>query len=238
MRRALAFLTVLGGASAPRADAIVWFPVIGALLGLAVGGAWVGGDHAWPIIVAAAVALTVDAVLTGGLHLDGLADTGDGMLPALPRERRLAVMSDPHVGAFGVLATVVVLLLRFAAFSAGPAMVSIVAALWCGSRTVSAVILLVGRYARADGLATAFHASTSARLRLAAVAVLGLAISVSTAVLDRPGHGLAALAAELAVGVGLLAFAYRRLGGYTGDVLGAGIVLSETAGLLVWSARW
>lgn len=238
MRRALGFLTVLGGASAPNGDAIVWFPAVGAILGLAVGGAWVGSAHAWPTIVAAAVAVSVDAILTGGLHLDGLADTGDGLLPSLPKERRLAVMSDPHVGAFGVLATVVVLLLRFAAFAAGPARVWIVAALWCGSRAVSAVILLVGRYARADGLATAFRAVDSTRPRLAAVAFVGLAISVPTAVVDRPGHGLAALGAELAAGAGLLAFAYRRVGGYTGDVLGAGIVLSETAGLLVWSARW
>jgi len=238
MRRAMGFLTVVGGASPPSPDAVLWFPIVGALLGLAVGGVWVGAGHAWPIVVAAAVAVTADALLTGGLHYDGLADTGDGLLSALPSERRLAAMTDPHVGAFGLLALVLVGLLRFAAFAGGPAKVWIVAALWCASRAVAAVVLLLGRYARAEGLATAFRDSGSARLRAAVVIVVGLLASVPLAVVDRPGHGLAALAAAIVVAAGLVGVAHRRLGGYTGDVLGAGIVLGETAGLLVWSARW
>jgi adenosylcobinamide-GDP ribazoletransferase len=238
MRRALGFLTVLGGAAPPSPDAVLWFPVVGALVGLAVGGVWVGAGHAWPLVVAAAVALAADATVTGGLHLDGLADAGDGLLPALAPERRLAVMSDPHVGAFGLLAVVVVMLLRFAALAGGPAKVWIVAALWCGSRAATAVLLLAGRYARAGGLATAFRASGSAGLRIAVVIVAGLVISVPAAIVDRPGHGLAALAAVVVVVAGLAVVARRRLGGYTGDVLGAGIVLGETAGLLVWTARW
>lgn len=229
---------MLGGAVVPTADAVVWFPVVGVLIGLVVGGVWAGASGAWPVIVAAAIAVAADALLTGGLHLDGLADTGDGLLPALTPERRLAVMSDPTVGAFGAVALVVVLLLRFAAFAAGPAKVWIVAALWCGSRTAAAVVLLVGRYARADGLASAFRTAASRRLRLAAVIVLGVLMSVSAAVVDRPGHGTAALGAEAVVVAGLTGVAYRRVGGYTGDVLGASIVLGETAGLLVWTARW
>lgn len=238
MRRAMGFLTVLGGAAVPTADALVWFPVVGVLIGLAVGGVWVGASDAWPLVVAAAVAVTADAILTGGLHLDGLADTGDGMLPTLTPERRLTVMSDPQVGAFGAVALVVVLLLRFAALAAGPAKVWIVAALWCGSRTAAAVVLLAGRYARADGLASAFRTATSRRRRLVAVVVVGLLITVPAALVDRPGHGLAALGAEVVVITAVTGVAYRRVGGYTGDVLGASIVLGETAGLLVWTTRW
>jgi adenosylcobinamide-GDP ribazoletransferase len=238
MRRAMGFLTVLGGAAPPSADAVLWFPIVGALLGLAVGGVWVGAGHAWPIVVAAAVPVAVDAALTGGLHYDGLADTGDGLLPALSAERRLVAMTDPHVGAFGLLALVVVVLLRFAAFAGGPAKVWIVAALWCASRAAAAVVLLVGRYARVEGLATAFRDAGSIRLRLAAVLVIASAVSVPLAVVDRPGHGVAALGAAVVVVAGVVGVAHRRLGGYTGDVLGAGIVLGETAGLLVWTARW
>ena len=238
MRRAFAFLTVLGGAATPTADAVLWFPIVGAALGFAVGSLWVGATHAWPLVAAAALALTGDAILTGGLHLDGLADTGDGLLPSLPQERRLAVMSDPHVGAFGVVTVVAVVLLRFAALAAGPAKIWIVAALWCGSRTATAAVLLTQRYARAEGLASAFHAATSGRARLAVVATVGVALSATLAVLNRPGHGLAALGGEAAVIAGLSALAQRRLGGYTGDILGADIVLGETAGLLVWAARW
>ena len=238
MRRAVAFLTVLGGAASPGADALLWFPIVGALIGLVVGGAWVGAEHSWPLVAAAAIAVTVDAIVTGGLHLDGLADTGDGMLASLPSDRRLAAMADPHLGAFGALTLVLVVLLRFAALAAGPAKVWIVAALWCGSRTAAAVVLLAGRYARPTGLASAFHAAGPARLRLAAVGVTGVAVSVGLAAISRPAHGLAALAGEVVVIAGLTAFAQRRLGGYTGDVLGADIVLGETAGLLVWAARW
>jgi adenosylcobinamide-GDP ribazoletransferase len=100
------------------------------------------------------------------------------------------------------------------------------------------VLLLAGRYVRAGGLATAFRGSGSAGLRIAVVVVAGLVISVPAAIVDRPGHGLAALAAVVVVVAGLAVIARRRLGGYTGDVLGAGIVLGETAGLLVWTARW
>lgn len=238
MRRALPFLTVFGGASSPGSDAVLWFPVVGTLVGLAVGGVWVGAGHAWPVVVAAAVAVTADALLTGGLHFDGLADTGDGLLPALPTDRRLAVMADPQVGAFGAITLLIVVLLRFAAFAAGPAKVWIVAALWCGSRTAAAVVLLAGRYARPGGLASAFRTGDSSRARLVIVAAVGIVVSVALAIVDRPVHGLAALSAEVAVLAALTALAYRRLGGYTGDVLGAGIVLGETAGLLVWAARW
>jgi cobalamin synthase len=70
------------------------------------------------------------------------------------------------------------------------------------------------------------------------VGAVGLAISLPLALIDRPGHGAAALGAELLTIGGLTWLASRRLGGYTGDVLGAQIVLGETVGLLLWSAHW
>ncbi|HEX4655111.1 MAG TPA: adenosylcobinamide-GDP ribazoletransferase [Mycobacteriales bacterium] len=238
MRRAVAFLTVLGGAAPPAAGTVLWFPLVGALVGVAVGGVWVGADRVWPTAAAAAVTLAADAILTGGLHLDGLADTGDGLFPPLPRERRLAVMADPRIGAVGAIALGVVLLTRFAALAAGPAGLWVVVSLWCGSRSAVAVALLGGRYARADGLASGFRPITGSRGRVAGVAAAGLVLSLGTAVVDRPGHGMAALAAEAAVILAVTMLANRRLGGYTGDVLGAQIVLGETAGLLVWAAQW
>jgi adenosylcobinamide-GDP ribazoletransferase len=239
MRSALAFLTIAGRASSPAAGTLAWFPVVGALLGLAVGGVWVGAGHAWPLAVAAALALAADAILTGGLHWDGLADTGDGLLPALPVERRLAVMADPRIGAFGAVTVAVMVLLRFVTLGAGPASAWIIAALWCLSRATVALVVLFGSYARSEGLASAFHDTRRPRRgRALIVVVLGLAIAVPLALIKRPGHGLAALGAEVAAIAGLAWFAERRLGGYTGDVLGAQIVLGETIGLLLWSARW
>lgn len=239
MRAALAFLTVIGRAGAPTPGTLLWFPIVGALLGLAVGGVWVGAGHAWPVAAAAAVTLAADAMLTGGLHWDGLADTGDGLIPAMPPERRLTAMADPRIGAFGAVTVGIVLLVRYAALASGPATVAVVAGLWCGSRSAAAVVALLGRYARGEGMASAFLTSAeSRRWRAGLVAAIGVAISVPLVMLDRPGHGAAAFGAELAAVAALAWFAARRVGGYTGDVLGAQIVLGETAGLLVWAARW
>jgi adenosylcobinamide-GDP ribazoletransferase len=239
MRSAIAFLTIAGRPAAPSPTALPWFPVVGALLGVAVGGVWVGAGHVWPAAVAAAVALVTDALLTGGLHWDGVADTGDGLLPALPTERRLAAMADPQIGAFGVVTVVAVFLLRFATLAAGPARAWVLAGLWCLSRACIGAVALLGRYARTEGLASGFRdATSSARSKAALVAGIGLAISLPLALIDRPGHGLAALGAEVATVALLTWFSARRIGGYTGDVLGAQIVLAETAGLLLWSARW
>jgi adenosylcobinamide-GDP ribazoletransferase len=239
MRSAIAFLTIVGRPAPPTPAALPWFPVVGALLGLAVGGVWVGAGHVWPAAVAAVVTVLADALLTGGLHWDGLADTGDGLLPALPRQRRLAVMADPQIGAFGVVTVAVIVLLRFATLTVGPARAWVLAALWCMSRAAVGVVALLGRYARTEGLASAFHnANGSSWPRAALVAGIGLVISVPLALVNRPGHGAAALGAEVATIVLLTWFAGRRLGGYTGDVLGAQIVLGETAGLLLWSAQW
>lgn len=239
MRRAVSFLTVIGGPVAPSPQSLPWFPVVGALLGLAVGGVWTGSRQVWPLFVAAALAVAVDAVLTGALHWDGLADTGDGLLPPMQRERRLAVMADPRTGAFGVVTVGCVLLLRFAALASGPANAWLVAGLWSGSRAAVALVAMVGRYARAGGIATAFVGDgAQPRARAMATGALGLLISLPLVLVDRPGHGAAALGAEMVAMAGLAWLAARRLDGYTGDVLGAQIVLGETAGLLVWAARW
>src|SRR5207244_10789980 len=88
MRRALAFLTPIGGAVPPSPDAVRWFPIAGLLIGLAVGGVWWGAAKFWPPAVAAALAVVADLALTGMLHFDGLVDSADGLVPPLPRRRR------------------------------------------------------------------------------------------------------------------------------------------------------
>lgn len=238
MRSALAFLTPVGGARTPDASTLLWFPPAGALIGLAVGSVWVGGQHVWPALAAAAVVLLADALLTGGLHLDGLADTSDGILPAMPVERRFDAMSDPRVGAFGAIAVAVVVVVRFAGFASAVASATVVAGLWCASRAAVAVVALTVPYARAQGLASAFVPAGRDLQRAAVVAGTGLLLAVPLVLVGRPVAGITALAALLAVIAAVTAFAARRIGGYTGDVLGASIVLGETAGLLALAARW
>jgi adenosylcobinamide-GDP ribazoletransferase len=237
MRRAVAFLTPFGRSAVPSRTALVWFPVVGALVGAAVGGAWWVAGRWWPPLVAGVLAVMADAVLTGGLHLDGVADAGDGLLPPMPAERRLEVMADPHVGAFGVGSLVLVLLLRVAAFAAVPATVLVVAGIWCLSRTSMAVTAQVLTYVRAAGLATAFVEPAGGAGPLP-VGALGIALALGLGALGRGWRGVVAVACAAAGFGAVVALARRRIGGFTGDVLGAAGVVGETIGLLALAATW
>lgn len=236
MRRALAFLTILGRSSEPTAATFAWFPFVGAGLGLVVGALWwISARHASPSL-AGALALLADLVLTGLLHVDGLADAGDGLIAPMSRERRLAVMADPTIGAFGAIAVVAVLLVRFAAFASARPAPLLVAALWCASRTSMVVISRVLPYAREGGLVSAFLARPTHQRALAASVALGLVGSFALA--TRCGwRGVVALVGELVAIALVAALARRRLGGYTGDVLGASGVVGETVGLVLWALR-
>lgn len=233
MRAALGFLTVVGGAAPPDRRATSWFGAVGALVGAAVGGAWWLGTELWPPLVAAVLAVTVDAALTGFLHLDGLADSADGLLPPVDRARRLAIMATPDVGAFGMAALVLVLLARVAALATMTPDVLAVAGLWAAARAGMGATTALVSYARETGIATGF-AARSATPSLVAV-LAGLAVAAVAV------GGWAGLATALAAAAGfaaVIALAVRRLGGYTGDVLGAAGVVAETVGLLVAAARW
>lgn len=156
MRQAVAFLTPLGGPRAPSSDALRWFPAIGAGLGLALGGIWWSAGQLWPAPVAAALVVAADVALTGMLHVDGLMDSADGLLPPLSRDRRLEVMAAPDVGAFGMATGVVVVLLRWAALAWTTPDPLLLAALWCASRTAMVVTAGALPYVRPGGLAAPF----------------------------------------------------------------------------------
>jgi cobalamin 5'-phosphate synthase/cobalamin synthase len=238
-RQAVAFLTPVGRAASPTPAAFLWFPVVGALLGLALGAIWSVAEDGLGLLAAGALVVAADLALTGALHFDGLLDSADGLLPHLRREKRLAVMADPHVGAFAVATGAATLLLRTAALAAiGTAHPLLLAALWTVSRTAMAVSALTGRYARVHGLASSFLPGTSTDPTTAQWAVpagVGAVLALALAAADDPGALVAVVAAALgAAAVALLA--QRRIGGFTGDTLGAGGVVAETIGLLTAAA--
>lgn len=237
---AVAFLTAVGGGRAPSARALRWFPAVGLALGTLLGAVWALAERAWPSPVAAAVVVAADLALTGLLHFDGLVDSADGLLPQLPPERRLAVMAEPAAGAFGVAVGGAALLLRWAALGAVVADVRLLAALWCLSRTAMAVTATTVRYARPGGLAAAFLGGAGGGTGGGTGAALagGAVASVALALWWDPGAGAAAVTAAVLAAAGVVALARRRVGGFTGDVLGATGVVSETAGLLAAAARW
>jgi adenosylcobinamide-GDP ribazoletransferase len=238
VRRALSFLTVLGRAAEPNERTLSWFPLVGIAVGAVVGAAWWAAGRVWPAALAAVVAVAVDAAVTGGLHLDGLADSADGLLPAVSRERRLEIMADPRVGAFGAIALVLVLSLRVVALGVTVARPLVIVGLWCGSRTMMAVVARTVPYAHGDGgTASAFVGGTQSAAARYGVAAYGMALAFGLAGWGAGSRGLIVVATELVAMLAVVWFALRRIGGYTGDVLGAMGVLGETVGLLALAAR-
>lgn len=243
MLRALAFLTVFGRGAAPDGRTLRWFPVAGTLVGAVVGGAWWAADRVFDPVLAAALVVVVDLVVTGLLHVDGLGDSADGLLAPMDRERRLAVMRDPTTGAFGVVAVAAALLVRFAAFASLTALaaprvdgadVVLVVVVWTVSRSLMAIVAANRPYARPDGLATSFLGD-----RLAApLGVVGVLVAAVAAGVFVGASGVAAVGAAVAGAFTVVALADRRLGGFTGDVLGAAGVVAETLALVVAAARW
>ncbi len=234
MRRALAFLTIAGTGRPPDGRTMRWFPLAGAIIGLVVGCTWWAADQAFPPLLAAAIVVLVDLTITGLLHVDGLADSADGLLPHMDRDRRLAVMTDPTTGAFAVAAVAVVIVVRVVAFGSRPVDIGLIVGLWCVSRSAMALVALTRPYARPGGLATAFLGD-----RLApGLAVAGILAGGVLATATDGRAGLAATVAFLVGAAAVVAFAQRRIGGFTGDVLGALGLVGETLALVVAAAKW
>jgi len=206
------------------------FPLVGAAVGAGVGalGAALAGTLSQ--LLAAAFALAAGTALTGALHLDALADTADA-LGAGSRERALAIMRDPAIGAFGAVAVGLDLLLKAAALSAlmrDERVVRFAVAAGALSRLVPVILAATLPYARpGDGAGAAL--THGGRPRAAVAAVVAVAIAVVAAGAD--GAKLAGLTFAIVV---TLAVVFRRwLGGVTGDLLGAGLELTETAALVL-----
>ena len=214
------------------ARALGWFPLLGAALGALVGACWWAADEAWAPFPAAVLVVVVDLAVTGMLHVDGLADSADGLLPHADRDRRLAIMRAPDVGAFGVAVVGITLVALVAALASQSVSVLLVIGLWMAARSLGAAVPARVPDAREQGIATSLL-DGAPRWPLACVPLAAV-----IAALDTGARGATAVVVGGAAGIGVLVVARRRLGGFTGDVLGATIVVVETIGLLVAAARW
>jgi adenosylcobinamide-GDP ribazoletransferase len=206
------------------------FPVIGAGIGAAVGAIAAALAPTLTPLLATAIALGAGALLTGALHLDALADTADA-LGADSRDRALQIMREPTVGAFGVVAVAIDLLVRAAALNAlvgHHRVVRLALAAGALSRVVPVLMAAALGYARSGG-GTGMALTRGSRL----LAVLAAAVAAGIAVLAAGGDGavLVGVTAGLAVAFGLVL--RRALGGVTGDTLGAALELSETVALVI-----
>ncbi|RPJ39275.1 MAG: adenosylcobinamide-GDP ribazoletransferase [Chloroflexi bacterium] len=243
---ALSFLTVIPmrvtGTLQPRDRGRpgAWFPAGGLLIGLLLAGARFGLDWLFtnaqapeqPVVMLVSVlVVALWAGLTGGLHLDGLADCCDGLLAAVSSERRLEIMKDPRLGTFGGAGLVLYLLSKVTALAALPAGIFLPLLL---APVLARWLILIAAWqpmARPGGLGAEFAAGVTWRT-FGYAALVPLVVIVA----GGPRAVVAAVLAHLAA-LAIFQLARSRLGGVTGDVLGLIVEITEVVVLLVYAAR-
>lgn len=210
------------------ARGVPWFVLVGAMIGALAGLlALVVSQTGGGIYIGAAAYVLALVLLTGGFHLDGLADTCDGIFSARTRERMLEIMKDSRLGTFGGLALVFAILLKvFAVIGLAHLPAKEWFTLLVCAPIAGRAALVLGmygqRYAReGEGMGSLYIGQVS--FQHAALTLLGGALAVG---LIAGLHGLAAILVTYAVISGLVHYLRRRLGGQTGDTLGA---LAESA---------
>ena len=275
LRSAIGFLTILplapSGAPGSMVSARGWFPLVGLLLGLILAGVDIlstlisgAGSSGWAyaplaatypvfpnytILLWAVLMVVILVALTRALHLDGFMDSCDALLGGFDRERRLAILRDPHVGAFAVIGVVCLLLIKVLTIAELPPAILVppgIAVLppegWsvrilmlllfpCLSRWAVLLTMELYPYVRSNGIGTAFFDGEQRRVKWQLM--LGFAFTMVISVALAGMVGIVLLAAACAVAWGIGAWATRLLGGVTGDIYGAVNELTEVVVLLM-----
>lgn len=221
------------------ARGIVWFPWVGLILGALASGVFVLIRNSMDIYLAAASYVLALTLLTGAFHLDGLADTCDGIFSARTRERMLEIMHDSRLGTNGGLALLFIVLFRVLVVARLATIAPHVAPFWLwaapvASRSLMVILMYRQPYARESGLGHVFIGKVTGPRTLIAL-VSGL---VMVAILVH-GSGIAAWFGTLIFAYAYQRFIHHRIGGQTGDTLGGGNELFELFFIgfhLVWLA--
>jgi len=218
--------------SAPSmAGLIVWFPFAGAVIGLLIGGVGAGLWHVVPPLVAGSLAVAFGLLVTGAFHEDGLGDIADAFGGGYTVERRLEILKDSRHGTYGVAAMCASIVVRMVAFGSlpGPAVLFAAAvAAHVIARTAAVVLMAAVPLATNRGLGADYGQSTTPA-RAASAALMGLAFGTLAV-----GWWVGPLALTAIVSVALVgALARHKIGGISGDVLGAAEQIAECACLVV-----
>jgi adenosylcobinamide-GDP ribazoletransferase len=228
---AIQFLTVIPfpksftGGEKELEKCMPFFPVVGLLIGIIIA----AFDHVmgfiFPPLPASVMTVIAMTGISGGLHMDGLADTADGFFSARPRERVLEIMRDSRTGVMGVLAVVFVIVLKVSVLISlfPPLRPGIIVLMPLAGRCSFVVMMTALPYVRREGgLATAFGVGKSWLNVLWTSAFLLAAGWLA-------GHwmGLAASFSALLMAALFSVYCFRKIGGYTGDTLGAGCEITE-----------
>jgi adenosylcobinamide-GDP ribazoletransferase len=219
-----------------------WFPTAGAVIGAMVGGVGVAVWHVTTPLVAGAVAVTVGLLITGAFHEDGLGDIADAFGGGHTVERRLEIMKDSRHGTYGVAAMAASIVIRVAALGSMPGPVALFTSAVAAhvlARTAAVVLMASAPLARHRGLGADYGQTTSWRVALVAL-ISGVALSATMVQWWVAPLLVAALVGVACTGV----LARRKIGGISGDVLGAAeqvaecLVLVTAVGLAVRHPVW
>lgn len=227
---ALGFLTVLPSPSGgDLRKAVAFFPWVGLMLGAILEGVRALLGPFFPVKVQALIVVLALAALTRGLHLDGLADSADALLGTGDRGRALEVMRDPRVGTFGVLVVLGVVLLKVLLLEEAMDWRALLLFPVLGR---TGVLLPMGTlpYLREEGKGKAFFPVSRSILCFGLGSGLGLSAVFGSL------RGLVAFGAVIVYGVLFSRYLKRKLGGVTGDLLGASVETSEVLALMVFAA--
>lgn len=232
-------------------DCVRHFPAVGAVLGAALGGVLWTASLLWPPAMAAVLAVALGTWWTGAFHEDGLADTFDALGGSTSRERALVIMKDSRIGSYGAMALVLVTGARIAGLAAivavpqaSPAqalVIAIAACVWTHAlgRWVSVAVMAGMPYAGDEDHAKAKPLARGVPVRQTLAAglwLLPLLLAMAATVAGAVVLLAATLLAAGLVTIGVRRWLRQRLGGYTGDTLGAAEQLAEAAILLAWVA--
>jgi adenosylcobinamide-GDP ribazoletransferase len=203
------------------------------LLGGVVAGLEVALAPVLPVAARSAVLLGALVALSGAMHLDGLMDSTDGLFGGRDRQRRLEIMRDSRVGAYGIAAAISVVLVEYGALSAltQARPLALIAAVGL-SRAASAFALGIAPPARAEGLGSVFTVP-----KRAVGGATALVVAAAVAVVLCGWRGAAAAGVAVVVTLGVVAVFRRRVGGMTGDGFGAVIELVLAGALLCLAAQ-
>jgi adenosylcobinamide-GDP ribazoletransferase len=206
-------------------SSLIYFPIIGIIIGLLAWLLTVICQLFFPQPVAAVIVVSYLAFISGCLHLDGLSDSGDGMLSSRPRERALEIMKDSRVGAMGVIVTIFVLLGKYSALTSmdgqllGPAVFFMPIA----GRVAILFFMAALPYARQEGgLGLLFYTSSVKRTALSGLAILTILLAAFAL-----SHCFVVLLFVVVLFFFFSRWCKGKLGGATGDTLGAGCELTE-----------
>jgi len=235
---ALQFLTILPTPLHREATAeefgqsLIHFPLVGLILGAILLGLYYGLTLILPPPVVNALLIIALVILTGAHHLDGFVDTCDGVIAGKSKEERLAIMSDSQVGAFGIAAAVLLLLLKYVCLSSAPILPALLLMPTLSRWTMVSAIFTFP-YAKSSGTGLAFKQGANwQRLTMATVIALIAAVALLK------WQGLVLIAALWLIIFGTASYFRSRLGGLTGDNYGAINELAEVLVLLLVILIW